>query len=216
MTINKLNYTNDDGIFANIKNVVNNNADVIGASNIRLDEVESDLTSVQNDLTSKIEASDLQTALNAYVDYNSNMSFLPLRNTSILDLADTDKMPIGSIDGIIFGRGSVTGFGSVYRATNDAATTWELLTSALGGGTPNLIRKLGDGEVIIAENQNLWKSTGWATNPLTATWAAIKVSSANTGIQAFGVDVWNEHIILTGTLSRISILGLCTILETTA
>lgn len=102
----------------------------------------------------------------------------------------TGVVPVGSIDGVVYGRHLTTG--GLYRSPDDGAT-FTLITNAVTpyGG----IHKLGNGEVLVNAEGSLHRSTGWAANPATATWTMCLDSNGVSAFIASDVDTWGDYVI---------------------
>lgn len=101
-------------------------------------------------------------------------------------------IPIGVIDGVVYGRG-VVAFASLFRLNSDGKT-WTLVQE-LATGVPQHIYKLGDGEVIVV-GITVEKSSGWAINPVTATWTTTWTPTPDAGYPGFGVAVHDNLVLL--------------------
>lgn len=75
--------------------------------------------------------------------------------------------------------------GDVYKST-DVGLTWTLVQSALLGIIAAI--KSADGEVVATNGASVYKSTGWATNPATATFAIKYTAAAPAYILAHQFD----------------------------
>jgi hypothetical protein len=96
-------------------------------------------------------------------------------------------------DGYLYGSNSR----KLYRTT-DINGTWELVHDFGTGDAVNGIRALGDGEVlVIRSTDGLWKSSGWSTNPLTATWSQVLVTNGRVSQFSFDVDTVSGWVTAT-------------------
>ncbi|CAM3641595.1 hypothetical protein [Mesobacillus zeae] len=114
----------------------------------------------------------------------TGLSFIPAQNVVLSTTAAGDPRFLDNIgDGYLYGSNSR----SLYRATSENGP-WTLVKAFTVNDAINGIRMLGDGEVLlIRSTDGLWKSTGWATNPLTATWTQVLVTNGRT--TQFSIDV---------------------------
>ena len=82
---------------------------------------------------------------------------------------------IATIDGIAYG---VASNGSLWQSTDDLLT-WTQCTGWGGGAFPVDIRPVSGGEVVLIATTAAFRSTGWATNPITATWTQVATPTAS-------------------------------------
>ncbi|WP_336104832.1 hypothetical protein [Mesobacillus zeae] len=118
-------------------------------------------------------------------DTATGLSFAPVKNKVQGTFLSTDPRFLDNIgDGYLYGSNSR----KLYRATSENGP-WELITEFIAGDAINGIRMLGDGEVlVIRSTDGLWKSAGWASNPLTATWSQVLVTNGRVSQFSFDVD----------------------------
>jgi hypothetical protein len=124
------------------------------------------------------------------------LDFLECRNGSVATLVSGQMVPFGSIDGRVYARVAQTNTHHLYRNTNAACTSWEYVTTLAGGGAISYIGKMGNNEVIVGNGNGLYRSTGWAVNPLTATWTLCLTPNGVSNFQAFQIDVWNNLVLV--------------------
>ena len=105
----------------------------------------------------------------------------------------TTPFPIEYRGGVVWGvRDS-----GIFKSTDDGATWVQSATSP--GGQIIAILWCNDGEVLLTNGGTLWKSTGWATNPATATYTVklTKSAPAGVGFRRWGFDGDGQKFILT-------------------
>ena len=111
-------------------------------------------------------------------------------------LATVTVIPIGVLDdGYLYGRD-----GTILKRSLDSGATWATVQDL--GATGGLIlgvRDAGDGEVIVIREAILRRSTGWAANPATATWATVLTATGVSSFYAWGVSANPATGVLTAT-----------------
>lgn len=65
------------------------------------------------------------------------------------------------------------GVGKLYTSVDDAVT-WTLAHDFVTTYVLEFCVPAGDGEVLVGVRDRIYKSTGWAANPATATWAIVR------------------------------------------
>ena len=96
-------------------------------------------------------------------------------------------------------NGEVWGFkdSALWRST-DSARTWTNVVGIGSGSTPGGLRMLADGEVLLVRYTNgLYRSSGWAANPATATWTLVLAPPAGAYFLPWSVDVQGSKVIAT-------------------
>ncbi|MET1176933.1 BppU family phage baseplate upper protein [Peribacillus simplex] len=155
----------------------------------KVDEFESTAVTLDPRLTTvegKVNTVTTQLADTAkqVVDTTAGLSFVPAQNLVLSMTGAAEPRFLDNIgDGFLYGSNSR----SLYRAASENGP-WTLVKAFTVNDAINGIRLLGDGEVLlIRSTDGLWKSTGWATNPLTATWTQVLVTNGRT--TQFSIDV---------------------------
>jgi hypothetical protein len=107
--------------------------------------------------------------------------FSPVRNPVFSPLVDGVNVIASRLrDGALYGQAS----GTLYRSL-DEGISW---TAAAAVGPVVLLVPAGDGEVLAAcSGSGIRKSSGWGSNPLTATWSTVLVS-ADSDFLSWGLD----------------------------
>lgn len=113
---------------------------------------------------------------------------------SLVDPTETtantsDPYPIGTIAGVGYGNKEAGTNPGLYKTTD--GTTWTYVGPTAGYG----IHPLGDGEVLLNQNSILKRSTGWATNPATATWTTVATANGTSGFIRSNVDTYSNIVI---------------------
>lgn len=104
--------------------------------------------------------------------------------------------PIDSIGGWIYGAE-----GSTLKRATTASGSWTTV-KAFGGARVTAVRETGDGEVVVAQHADgVWKSTGWATNPLTATWTKVLATNAPVEPWTINTNPATGHVGVTTYIS---------------
>ena len=134
--------------------------------------------------------SDLHGSLSATIaTAQTGLDFAPLIAT---ETAVTTVRPIGSIgDGYVYGTHNTTG--GLYRSTD--GTSWTQIPNLTGN--PITIHDANDGEVLVNRSGTLQKSSGWSTNPLTATFATVATATSGASFIQSDIDV-HDNIVLLG------------------
>ncbi|MFT3871053.1 MAG: hypothetical protein QM714_02635 [Nocardioides sp.] len=112
-----------------------------------------------------------------------------LTSTSETTLDSSDIYPIGSIDGTVYGRHPSAG--RIYTTADDGGT-WTLLTTA---ASPYALLPTGGGEVLSVEGSIIKRSTGWADDPATATFATVATANGSSAFIASTVATWGDFAI---------------------
>ena len=107
--------------------------------------------------------------------------FSPLRNPQLEALVSSVVVIASRLrDGFVYGVAS-----GVLQRSSDGGRTW---TAMMSIGSVSLLIPAGDGEVLAAcTGAGVRKSSGWAANPLTATWTTV-LSSADSDFLSWGLD----------------------------
>lgn len=116
--------------------------------------------------------------------------FPQLTNVTI---SSTNRFVIGVINGVLYGCSSTPGI--LYKSM-DNGETWGTLQDT---GTADTIRGLyllADGEVLLVNNESIYKSSGWGTNPITATWVHKLTVSVGAWFLTWGVSVVGNKVLL--------------------
>ncbi len=119
---------------------------------------------------------------------------------SVTLTAPATARPVDTLDGVLYGRGEAAPH-AIY-SSSDSGTTWTLVNTlptqdpegANGGGIVSLF-KAADGEMIVNRGAGLWRSTGWAANPATATWTRVLKPTGAAIFASFGVDVQGDRVV---------------------
>jgi hypothetical protein len=114
----------------------------------------------------------------------SGLSFSKTKNMQTSVYGTSEPIFLDNIgDGHIYGKISST----LYRKQK-LSDSWTLIKNIPSGDAITGIRKLGDGEVIVAcASAGLWKSNGWESNPTSATFSQVLVT--NGAVRQFTFDV---------------------------
>ena len=126
-----------------------------------------------------------------------NGDLLPAQDLEYLDTATVQFF--ATLDGEAWGHGP--GAGSLYRSTDDGDTWALVVPNGFFNSVPNTMLKMGNGEVLIMGDAGLYRSTGWPTNPATATWT-LAATPTNDGVNTranftrFVLDVWDNLVLL--------------------
>lgn len=110
-------------------------------------------------------------------------------DASETDAAASDIYPIGSLGGVAYGSKESGPNTGLYRSTD--GTTWTKVNNATGYS----IHALGDGEVLLNGGSVLLRSTGWASDPLTATFATVATANGASSFIASDVDTFENIVI---------------------
>ena len=110
---------------------------------------------------------------------------------SDVTISATTILPINFVDGILYG--AITS-GSVLNSSIDYGANWTEINST-GISTIRKILKTGDGEVVLIGSDGVYKSSGWATNPATATFARKQACSVGSYPLQWGFDVYQNKVI---------------------
>lgn len=123
-----------------------------------------------------------------------NLSFSPATNIIKKAFESAEPAYLDNIgDGYLYGSNSR----NLYRK-NSLESDWELVKSFANQDAINGIRPLGDGEVLILRSTDgLWKSSGWSTNPLTASWKQVLVTNGR--VTPFSVETNPQNGWVTAT-----------------
>jgi hypothetical protein len=148
------------------------------------DDVQEALSELQSDLDAK----------QALSDVGIGHEPLPLLNAKVTAAVEIAR-PVDVVDGVLYGRGLATNTNRLYRSSDDG-TTWETVTTLPTGGAISAVREMGNGEVIVAGGGGLYRSTGWAANPLTATWTLAVSPTAGAAFISFGLDVYGQYVLV--------------------
>lgn len=117
----------------------------------------------------------------AIVDHLIALSGKPPQLTgATLTAGYTGTIPIEYIDGVMYGT-----LDAAIRKSVDNGATWTTIATAPG----TLIRMIptSDGEMVVTNGANVWKTNGWAANPATATYDLKLTKSVPTGV---GIVRW--------------------------
>ncbi|WP_298833924.1 hypothetical protein [uncultured Planococcus sp.] len=136
-------------------------------------------------LSTKAEQADLDTTTQQLAETANGLSFTRAENLTLGTFVASDPRYLDNIgDGYLYGSNSR----SLYRATSENGP-WTLIKAFTAQDAITGIRQLGDGEVILARSTDgLWKSTGWATNPASATWRQVLVTNGKVTQFSFDAD----------------------------
>lgn len=131
---------------------------------------------------------DLMSRLSATYARKDGLGFT-LSDAAETAATTSDPYPIGTINGIGYGNKEAGTNPGLYKTTDGA--TWTYVGPTAGYG----IHALGDGEVLLNQNGALKRSTGWATNPATATWATVATPNGTSGFIRSNVDTHANIVI---------------------
>lgn len=98
-------------------------------------------------------------------------------------------VPIGSIAGVPYGRHATTG--GLYKSINDGVS-WTQIKET---GAYYSLHAMGNGEIILNGGGTLYRTTGWAADPATATITACLTSNGTSAFIASDVDTY-ENLVL--------------------
>lgn len=129
----------------------------------------------------------------------------PATNVTEQTTGSTDPVLIGAWGGKVYGFNGFTLYSS-----DDNGRTWTMIQTVPGSPPSHIadIRSVDDGEVLLGRgDQGLWKSSGWATDPTTATWTQVVettqvpddgIHGATSGdINPWGLSVWGQYVCVT-------------------
>lgn len=102
-------------------------------------------------------------------------------------------LPVEHFDGHLWGIE-----GTTLKNSADDGATWATVATMPAGSVSRII-PTDDGEIVLTNGANIWKSAGWTTNPATATYSVkvTKSAPAGTGIRPWGFDGDGTHFIAT-------------------
>lgn len=107
----------------------------------------------------------------------------PLPVDSATYAASPAPLPVGSFGGYAW---AAVG-GQLHRSTN--GKTWTPVGSSTGFSLIQRVTGTADGEILVAGSRAIRKSSGWSTNPSTATWSEVwSTPDADTFLAAFSYD----------------------------
>ena len=106
----------------------------------------------------------------------------PLTNT-IVAATGANTYPIGYFDGFLWGINSA----NLISKSSDMGANWTAV-NASGVAATSRLMKCDDGEVIGINGGTLFKSTGWAANPATATFATKVTANGIATFLPWGLD----------------------------
>lgn len=114
---------------------------------------------------------------------DTRIGFNPIRNQRYEQKVDNISIIASRLkDGYLYGRNSST----LYRSSNKG-NSWEMV--GVIAGTPYLLVKAGDGEVLAAcGSAGLLKSSGWNRSALTATWEVKISTNGDSDFLSWGLD----------------------------
>lgn len=96
-------------------------------------------------------------------------------------LVGTDPKPVDYFGGYLYGT-----VGTTLKRSVDDGTTWTTVAT-----TPYEAQRLlptADGELIMTVDNRLYKTSGWAANPATATWNLKLTANGTCSFFRFGID----------------------------
>jgi len=123
--------------------------------------------------------------------------FRPLVDPKRTPVVANMPLPIGAIGSKLYAVPSGT---STLVESTDNGATWITIKTFTGGAVTG-IYPMGNGEVVVNNYNNLQVSSGWATNPATATWTTVAPPTTGGGFAAafytkFNVDARGKYVIV--------------------
>lgn len=122
---------------------------------------------------------------------------VPSRLTNIVEYDDIGNIaPVGFFDDALWGLSAENT--SLYKSY-DFGETWEKASSSIGSSGVWKILPTGDGEILALSGGALFKSQGFSTNPLTATWSMKlqKAQDTTAMFLKFGFDGFDNKFAVT-------------------
>ena len=111
------------------------------------------------------------------------LPFVPCQHVSTDTITVGETVPIGVVNGVLYGRE-----GAVLKSATSEDGPWTTVETFSGSESVTGIYATGDGEVLVSQRASgVWRSTGWASNPVTATWT--KVLTTNAPVEQFSMRV---------------------------
>lgn len=122
----------------------------------------------------------------------AEIGFRPIRDEKFRATNDHTIIASRLDDGLLYSRKAGETF--LYSSDN-GGQTWTQLSQLVG--TVVLLVKAGDGEVLAAcASAGVFRSSGWASNPATATWSVV-LESSGSDFLSWGLDTNGDVAIAT-------------------
>ena len=122
-------------------------------------------------------------------EHREALDFLPLTATSTAIGANPTPRDVLA-DGYLYGN-----IGAAIHRSNDDGATWTLVQDPGGSDTIGL-RDVGDGEVVRLAGSNIYRSSGWDTDPATATWSLVLTPPVGCSILQWGFDAYDNYVLV--------------------
>lgn len=116
----------------------------------------------------------------------------PIRNATVTVLG-ANPAPMDYIGDRLYGFVAPA---TLHYSDNDG-TSWTLLQVTGLADTLRTIWARPDGEVLLHGSNGIYVSTGWATNPVTATWTTTLTPNGVSRFLNWGIDVYGSKVIAT-------------------
>ena len=134
-------------------------------------------------------------AAEAQFDTLEGVGILPMLDAKSAIKGATPRI-VDAFDGVMYGHGVPPNPHQLHRSL-DSGATWELVKTFPDGGAIQGIRKMGNGEVVVSTGNWIYRSTGWAVNPLTAVWTQVVQPTAGASFINFGFSAV-DNVVLVG------------------
>ena len=128
----------------------------------------------------------------ALTDLEDGHAVEPLWDTVTTTIVEGsgDVIPIDVVDGRLVGRIGV----ALYEQVGGV---WQPLAALPAGASATSVRRAGDEVVVARLNDGLWRSSGWSTDPATATWSQVlSLTDSDCDILPWGLDAYGDTVLV--------------------
>lgn len=129
-----------------------------------------------------------KTALTGTLAPRAGVDVYPLENVSLTALT---VRPMVVLDGVLYGAAPQSG---AIQKSLDNGATWTVMQTVGAGAGIESIWASNDGEVLVNQGNVIYRSTGWSTNPATATFSLVLTATGASTFQ-FDIDVVGSLVI---------------------
>src|SRR5690606_26562465 len=130
-------------------------------------------------------------------DAQGGLGYSTARQAVVATVAAINPEPLDTIDGVLYGA-----HGNVLYASPNEGDSWTVVrdfATVTNGGTDRFIgvRPIASGEVLVIKLGALFTSSGFAANPVTATFTRRLQSNSPAWFNPFGVSTNGNRIVAT-------------------
>lgn len=130
-------------------------------------------------------------------DEIGGLAFTPAVDVRNITLAAATPFPVGVAYGVLYGAR-----GATLSSAPGPAGPWTAVRTLPAGDAITAVKETGDGEILVSRNTaGLWRSSGWAANPTTATFTNVLPLADGSHQFTYDIDLPSGWCVATNYIS---------------